>query len=64
MSEAKKDDSELSALLCDDGWHCDPSCPNLKYSTTDNNNASCSKMDIELVWYDFYIADCAISEDA
>lgn len=58
MSESKIDESDLSALLCDDGWHCDPDCPFLFDRDGQKIDGECTKLGITLDWYDYYIAAC------
>ena len=41
--------------VCDDGWHCEPSC---QYLAVDEDYI-CRLSNTELGWYDYFIANCA-----
>lgn len=51
--------SAVDGLVMPDGWHCDPQCQHLRPDSDPNNVLGrCAAMDVDLDWYDFYIAAC------
>lgn len=50
--------SELIPLVLESG-NCDPGCPFLKPDILPSSlMAKCSKLNIDLDWYDYWIASC------
>lgn len=48
-----------TGLIEEDGWHCDPACPHLLPSKTVGDvYGKCLLKNVDLDWYDYYIAQC------
>lgn len=51
-----------NVVLCSDGIHCGD-CPHLKpYGDQYDLTAKCDLMGKDLMWYDYWLAECSIDE--
>ena len=52
-------------IICKDGIHCGSDCPNLKlYGDVYDLTAKCALSGNDLMWHDYWIAECDVSMEA
>ncbi len=50
--------ADLEPKVGEDGWHCEPDYPFLEAGSNESPEGRCTKHDVALDWYDYYIAYC------